>query len=153
MVTGVELHDDVALRLAGLDQRYTVGRRAIVEILEKATRPLTVPELLAAAGSRKGGAVPQSSAYRNLTMLVELGIVHRLQPGGSDMFTRYELAEELAGHHHHVTCATCGTVADVSASPRLERALAEAARIAADQTGFEVTGHHIELLGRCDACQ
>src|SRR5207253_1623526 len=83
-----------------------------------------------------------------LTLLVEVGIVHRLQGSGSDMFARYELAEELAGHHHHVTCGSCGTVADVSASPRLERALAEAARIAADQTGFEVTGHHIELLGR-----
>jgi Fe2+ or Zn2+ uptake regulation protein len=147
----VELHDDVALRLAGLDQRYTPGRRAIVEVLANATRPLTVPELLAAAGSKAGGAVPQSSAYRHLTLLVELGILHRLP--GSDEFARYELAEELAGHHHHVTCASCGTVADVSASPRLERALAEAARIAAEQTGFEVTGHHIELLGRCDGCQ
>ena len=146
----MELHDDVALRLAGLDQRYTTGRRAIVEVLANASRPLTVPELLAAAGAGAGG-VPQSSAYRNLTLLVEVGILHRLP--GSDEFARYELAEELAGHHHHVTCASCGTVADVSASPRLERALAEAARIAADQTGFEVTGHHIELLGRCDACQ
>src|SRR2546422_344352 len=143
-VAAVDVHDDVALRLAGLDQRYTPGRRAIVEVLAKASRPLTVPELLAAAGAAGEGAgtVPQSSAYRNLTLLVEVGILHRLP--GSDEFARYELAEELAGHHHHVTCASCGTVADVSASPRLERALAEAARIAADQTGFEVTGHHIE---------
>src|SRR5947208_16809181 len=57
----VELHDDVALRLAGLDQRYTPGRRAIVEVLAKSDRPLTVPELLASAGRRAGDAVPQSS--------------------------------------------------------------------------------------------
>ena len=109
-VAAVDVHDDVALRLAGLDQRYTPGRRAIVEVLAKASRPLTVPELLAAAGAAGEGAgtVPQSSAYRNLTLLVEVGILHRLP--GSDEFARYELAEELAGHH-------------------------------------------IELLGRCDACQ
>jgi Fe2+ or Zn2+ uptake regulation protein len=144
----VELHHSVADRLGRAEQRYTVGRRTIVDVLAAAGRPLTVPEVLAAADRR---ALPQSSAYRNLTVLVDAGVVHRL--AGTDDHARYELAEELAGHHHHVLCGDCGRVADVETSPGLERALADAARLVSEQTGFEVTGHRIDLVGRCGACR
>lgn len=143
-----DIHDDVALRLRRSEQRYTPGRRAVVEALLGAGRPLTVPEILDGTDRR---TLPQSSAYRNLTVLVEAGVAHRLP--GTDEFARYELAEELAGHHHHLHCDTCGVVADVSASPRLEKALADAASAAADESGFQVTGHRIELVGRCADCQ
>jgi Fur family transcriptional regulator, ferric uptake regulator len=144
----VELHHAVADRLAGLEQRYTSSRRTIVDVLAAAGRPLTVPEVLSAADR---AALPQSSAYRNLTVLVDAGVVHRLP--GTDDHARYELAEELSGHHHHLLCGDCGQVADVATSPRLERALAEAAQAVAEQTGFEVTGHRIDLVGRCGACR
>jgi Fe2+ or Zn2+ uptake regulation protein len=143
-----DVHGEAALRLAALDQRYTNGRRAIVEALNSATRPLTVPEILAAT---QRGVVPVSSAYRNLTVLLEAGVAHRLP--GADEFARYELAEELAGHHHHLLCEKCGKVADVATSSRLERALDEAARVAAAENGFDVTGHRIDLLGVCDDCR
>jgi Fe2+ or Zn2+ uptake regulation protein len=144
----MDVHDEAAIRLAALDQRYTPGRRAIVGALAASERPLTVPEIL--AGTERG-ALPQSSAYRNLSVLVEADVVHRL--AGADEFARYELTEDLAGHHHHLLCSGCGSVADVSASPRLERALAEAARLIAEESGFEVTGHRIDLLGHCANCR
>jgi Fe2+ or Zn2+ uptake regulation protein len=143
-----DVHAEASLRLAALDQRYTAGRRAIVEALIGASRPLTVPQLL--AGTQRG-VVPVSSAYRNLTVLLDAGIVHRLP--GADEFARYELAEELAGHHHHLLCGKCGAVADVATSSRLERALDEAARVAAAENGFDVTGHRIDLLGLCGDCR
>lgn len=147
-MSGVELHDEVALRLARLEQRYTTGRRTIVEVLETADRPLTVPEMIEKAPA---ATMPVSSAYRNLAVLLEAGVVHRVS--GTDEHTRFELAEELAGHHHHLLCASCGSVADVSALPRLERALADSIRIIREKTGFEVTSHRIDLLGRCEACR
>lgn len=140
-------HDEVGRRLRGLEQRYTTGRRAIIDVLRATDRPLTVPEIVEAA---RPGSVPVSSAYRNLTALVDAGVVHRV--AGTDDHGRYELAEDLAGHHHHLLCASCGAVSDISAHPRLERALADAARVAEDETGFEVTGHRIDLLGVCRAC-
>lgn len=143
----VNIHEMVTLRLTAEDQRYTSGRRAIVDVLEKSERPLTVPEILAVAGDR----LPQSSAYRNLTVLLQAGVVHRV--AGTDVQGRFELAEDLAGHHHHLLCGECGTVVDVSASPSLERALDEAARLALEQTGFEVTGHRMDLVGRCGDCR
>jgi Fe2+ or Zn2+ uptake regulation protein len=142
-----DVHDQVVRRLRAEDLRYTPGRRAIVDVLGAAERPLTVPEILERSAPR---AVPLSSAYRNLTALVEAGVAHRV--AGTDDHGRYELAEDLAGHHHHLLCDTCGVVTDIATSPRLERALAEAGRVAGEEAGFEVTGHRIDLLGRCRAC-
>jgi Fe2+ or Zn2+ uptake regulation protein len=143
---GSRLHEQVALRLAAADQRYTAGRRALVEVLGASRRPLTTPEILSMAS----GEVPQSSAYRNLTVLSEAGVVRRL--AGADDVGRFELSEELTGHHHHLVCAHCGTVVDIVASPPLERALTEAGRVVADQTGFLVSDHRIDLVGSCPDC-
>jgi len=141
------LHEQAALRLAAADQRYTAGRRALVEVLGTSPRPLTTPEILDLAP----GGVPQSSAYRNLTVLIDAGVVRRL--AGADDVGRFELSEELTGeHHHHLVCAACGTVVDVTASPLLERALSEAGRVVADETGFVVTDHRIDLVGCCPDC-
>ena len=144
--TSDQLHEEVGRRLASLDQRYTSARRALVVVLAEAGRPLTIPEVL---GLIEG--VPQSTAYRNLTVLVEAGVARRV--AGSDDHGRFELAEDLTGHHHHVICTTCGTVTDVHVAPRLEQALEAAAEAATADLGFEVSGHTIDLLGTCCSCR
>lgn len=141
----LDIHDEVGIRLAAVDQRYTAGRKAIIDVLAAAERPLTVPEI-----SQRSSSVPVSSTYRSVTALVDAGILRRV--AGVDDHGRFELSEDLAGHHHHLLCDGCGVVSDISAYPRLERALADAARVAREETGFEVTGHRIDLLGRCTAC-
>ena len=140
------IHDRVALRLASLDQRYTSLRRKLIETLATAGRPLTIPEILAAVPE-----LPQSTAYRNLTALIEIGIVQRIS--GADDHGRFELAEELSGHHHHLVCANCAKVEDIKPSPRLERALGESVRAVAREQGYEVTEHRIDLLGLCPDCR
>lgn len=142
----MQLHDRVALRLAHFDQRYTANRRSLIDALAEADRPLPIADVIDAAD------VPLSSAYRNLTVLADAGVVRRVV--GSDDAGRFELSEELSGrHHHHLVCGSCGEVADVEASPRLERALADAARTAVAGSGFEVFEHRIDLVGRCPACR
>ena len=64
-----DLHTSVAERLRDGDQRYTRGRRALVDVLEEATRPLTIQEILA-----RDKALAQSSAYRNLVILEQTGV-------------------------------------------------------------------------------
>ena len=141
------LHEEVAIRLGAAGQRYTNKRQQLIAALADAERPLTMPEVLGAAPG-----VPQSSAYRNLAVLIDAGVARKVQ--GADENGRFELAEDLSGHHHHhLVCSTCGTVEDVAASPRLERALAEAGRAAADAVGFEVIDHRIDLVGRCATCR
>lgn len=140
------IHDAVGLRLARVDQRYTHLRQLLVETLAVAGRPLSIPELLASAPE-----LPQSSAYRNMTALIEVGVVRRVT--GADDHGRFELAEELSRHHHHLVCWSCGKVEDVHASPKLERALGAAAREMAAEHGYAVSEHRLEMLGRCSQCQ
>ena len=58
-----DLHGAVGVLLGDDGQRYTAGRRSLVEVLGQAGRPLTAAEILEA------GSLPQSSAYRNLAVL------------------------------------------------------------------------------------
>jgi Fe2+ or Zn2+ uptake regulation protein len=139
------LHDVASVRLAAGDQRYTPLRRALVATLADAGRPLAVPELLE--------AIPHlalSSAYRNIATLVDVGVVRRVL--GTDERARFELAEALSSHHHHVTCERCGAVEDVAPSPRLERAVVEAAGVAAEELGYVVRAHRFDLVGVCPRC-
>jgi Fe2+ or Zn2+ uptake regulation protein len=146
MPVETSLHDAVGQRLASADQRYTAQRRRLIDILVGAGRPLTIPEILSLAPE-----LTQSSAYRNVTALIEVGVVDRI--AGTDDHGRFELAEAISGHHHHLVCTVCGTVEDLHASPKLERALGEAARAAAAEQGYEITEHRLDLFGRCTGCR
>ncbi len=87
-----------------------------------------------------------------MAVLIEAGVARRV--AGSDDLGRFELAEDLLGHHHHhLVCRTCGQVSDLPPSPRLERALAEAALRVASDTGFDVIEHRVDLVGLCANCR
>jgi len=140
-----DVRDAAATRLGAYGQRLTANREAIVETLARASRPQTIPEIL---DERPGLA--QSSVYRNLVILEEAGIVHRVL--GTDEFARWELAEHLTGHHHHLICASCGKVEDVPASAGLERSVAAAAAAITRTTGSRTEHHRLDLVGLCATC-
>jgi Fe2+ or Zn2+ uptake regulation protein len=126
-------------------QRYTPGRRALVEVLAGSDRPLTIPELLAA-----DQALALSSAYRNLAVLERAGVVRRLVT--SDEHARFELAEDLTEHHHHLICGRCGRIDDFTVSPQLERSLEAALGRVVAATGFRPDHHRLDLVGTCADC-
>ena len=140
-----EIHVTAAQRLRADGQRYTTNRRLLVEILEATDRPLTIADML-----EQNPELALSSAYRNLAVLERAGVVHRLVT--SDEFARFELAEDLTEHHHHLICSSCGSMADFTISPELEKALDKAfSRVAAD-VGFRAEHHRLDLLGHCADC-
>lgn len=139
------LHDEVAARLRDVGQRYTGNRRALVDVLDRVARPVPIPEILEA-----DRALPQSSVYRNLSVLEAAGVVRRVL--GVDEFARYELAEHLTDHHHHLVCTSCGAVTDVRLSPRLERSVERAIEEIAGEAGFHLSGHRLDLVGTCADC-
>jgi Fur family ferric uptake transcriptional regulator len=141
------LHRRVGSLLDARGQRYTSGRRGLIEALAALGRPATTGELVVAAPG-----LATSTTYRNLTVLSEAGAVTRVS--GADEFGRFELSEQLSGeHHHHVVCAGCGIVLDARVSARLEAALEEAGRAVAEANDFTIIGHRLELVGRCGACR
>lgn len=142
----LDVHSFIGGRLHDLGQRYTSGRRTLVDVLGRAGRPLTTAELVA---SRRG--LSQSTTYRNLALLEQAGVVHKVI--GGDEFTRYELAEELTGrHHHHLVCVRCGAVEDFEAPGKVERGLADAIGHLTEGTGFRTEAHRLDLLGTCANC-
>lgn len=140
-----ELHAVAAERLAALGQRYTASRRSIVEALQKADRPVTIPQLLKL---RRG--LVQSSAYRNLAVLEQASIVHRIIT--TDEFARYELAEDLTEHHHHLICSSCGTVDDFVVPDDVEMSVEKALRKIAKRQGFTAAAHRLDVIGLCARC-
>ena len=141
-----EVERGVQARLALVDQRFTANRRLLVEILRDAPRPLTMPELL-----EHGDGLAQSSVYRNLVVLEHAGAVRRIVT--DDEFARYELAEDLTGHHHHhLVCSTCGAVEDVTVPEEIEALFDSALVAVAAERGFSVDAHRLDLLGRCKDC-
>lgn len=140
-----EIDDQVTALLRRADQRYTSGRRRLVAVLQTGDGPLTINQILEADRS-----LPQSSVYRNLMILEEVGAVARIVT--RDDFARYELAEHLTEHHHHLICSICGDVTDFYLETRAEASLDRALQRAADKAGFEVETHRLDLLGTCGSC-
>jgi len=140
-----ELHLTAAQRLRGAGLRYTGSRRAVVGVLARSDRPLTIPEIL-----DEDPSLAQSSAYRNLTELISAGVVHRIVVG--DEYSHFELAEDLTSHHHHLVCTRCGRVADMTLSDDLELRLDKALDRIARAAGFSQEHHRLDVLGVCAAC-
>jgi Fe2+ or Zn2+ uptake regulation protein len=139
-----DLHTTAAGRLRGVGQRYTRQREALVEVLERAGKPLSIAEIVEI---RTG---PQSSVYRNLSVLEHAGVVRRVVAEGE--FARFELAEELTEHHHHLICSTCGKVEDVTIPRDLETTMDRTVDRLARRSGFASVRHRLDLIGTCRAC-
>lgn len=145
-VAAADIAHHVATKLAEIGQRFTTGRRVIVESLMDAQRPLSIPEIL-----DKTSGLAQSSAYRNLTVLENAGVVVRVIT--TDEWARFELSEDLTGHHHHMVCSVCGSVADVRIPDKIEHELDAALQKVAHKAGFEMAHHRLDVVGVCTTCR
>jgi Fe2+ or Zn2+ uptake regulation protein len=141
-----ELHELVEIHLRRIDQRYTSGRQAVVTLLATFGRPMSISDISDALPD-----VPRSSAYRHLSDLQLAGVVRRI--AANDEFARFELAEDLTHHHHHLLCTLCGKVIDVTPSPRFERTVAAMVADLTSQQGFQATSHALDVIGHCATCQ
>jgi Fur family ferric uptake transcriptional regulator len=141
-----DLHGFVEVFLRRVDQRYTSGRRAVVELLASFGRPVSISEIEA-----KIPEIPRSSAYRHLSDLQKAGVVRRI--AASDEFARFELAEDFLHHHHHLLCSSCGRVIDVTPTPAFERTVAKMVHELTDEQGFLATSHALDVIGHCAYCR
>ena len=137
--------EEIDRRLARAGQRWTKGRRAVIEAFEGITNPLSVTELQ----TKVGPTVPLSSLYRILSDLVDAKVIIKLE--FAEGFARFEFDEGLADHHHHLVCTECGSVADLELHD-LETALDNVTRGIKRRTGFAVRNHRLDFFGLCTDC-
>jgi len=140
------LHDDVASLLRSGDHRYTTGRQQVISALHAADGPVTILDIL-----QLDTGLAQSSVYRNLSILEEVGAVTRIM--ALDDHARFELAEALTDHHHHhLICTVCGSVSDFELMPDTESTLKRAIAKVSRSAKFAVDSHRLDLLGSCNSC-
>jgi len=137
----------VGVHLRSRGARFTAARRLVVRTLAVAAGPLGAADLHRAARRR----IPLSSLYRTLAVLEEAGVLAREHHATG--VARFELAEWLTGHHHHLVCASCGEVADVAVDPETERTITGLVEQVARGAGYRTTGHRIDIEGLCPACR
>jgi Fur family ferric uptake transcriptional regulator len=145
-VVNEALHGLVQQRLRQISQRYTNGRREVVELLADAGHPVSIEDI-----AERAPRLPRSSAYRHLVDLQQAGVVRRVS--ANDDYFRFELAEDITEHHHHLLCTRCGKVLDVTPTPAFEQAMANYLDRLARVNGFIGLDHRLDVLGACSGCQ
>lgn len=136
----------VMQHLADAGVRYSTGRRAVIRVLSSADGPRSAAEL----HDELGPAVPLSSLYRSLAVLTKTTVISPHH--GANGVTRYELAEWLTGHHHHLVCISCGAVDDITPPPELEADLESVVALLTAHGQFSPRGHALEIEGVCSVC-
>jgi Fur family transcriptional regulator, ferric uptake regulator len=139
------VREEIDRRLAKSGQRWTKGRRLVLEALQGAGAPMSATELQA----KVGPSVPLSSLYRIISDLVQANVLIKLE--FAEGFARFELDEGLADHHHHLVCTECGSVADLEL-PDLEIALDATSKPIKKRSGFQVVTHRLDFFGLCRDC-
>ena len=140
------LHGLVQQRLRRISQRYTNGRREVVELLADAGHPVSIEDI-----AERAPRLPRSSAYRHLVDLQQAGVVRRVS--ANDDYFRFELAEDITEHHHHLLCTLCGKVLDVTPTPAFEQAMSHYLDRLGNVNGFIGLDHRLDVLGACSDCQ
>lgn len=130
-------------RLRARGRRLTVQRRAVLQAMA-ALGCARDPHEIFQRAKRIYSRLGLVTVYRTLDALTREGLAQpvMLQPGQ----TLFELTDTGA-HHHHLVCVSCGTVW------RLDKCDLRPFHRAAGATGFQVTGHRLELLGLCGRCR
>jgi Fe2+ or Zn2+ uptake regulation protein len=122
-------------------QSLTETRLAVFKALQD-KEPQTMREVVAACA----GQVDRASVYRTISLFERLGIAQRLQIGWK---YKLELGDAFHRHHHHLTCAKCGTTIPLPEDRQLEARLHMLSRT----QDFIMKGHQLEIQGLCRNCQ
>lgn len=95
---GVSKNHDCKEELRAAGSRATPGRLALLGVLERARRPMTVAEL-----ELKLPEINEVTLYRAAEALCVAGL---LRKGMREGVMQYEYAGRP--HHHHMVCTDCG---------------------------------------------
>lgn len=125
--------------------RTTKLRTALLEILQEAPAPLSVPEMQAAL--TPAGLVPnKTSLYREVEVLLDSQIANEATISGVR-----KVYISASGHHHHFVCKNCDRTLCID-DPALEEALTKIEGTIAGQNGVSITQHDLTFYGHCSYC-
>jgi Fur family transcriptional regulator, ferric uptake regulator len=123
--------------------RATDARRATIGVLLNTGQVHLSAEDIVSQVKLQHPEVAESTIYRNLATLEDLGVVEHVHLGHGP--STYHLTEDS---HQHLLCERCGKVIEVP-----EETFAPLANQLAATYGFQIHPRHFAIMGLCRRCQ
>ena len=126
-------------------EKFTIQREVILETLYNSDEHLT-PEALHQLIQKQHPELKTGIAtiYRTLSRLEESDIVTSLSFGVQGK--KYELGAK--DHHDHMICTECGSIIEF-----VDDEIEKRQHKIADEFGFKMTDHSMQIYGICRDCQ
>ena len=135
------MRDDPAKILRDHGVQVTAQRLAVLRAVSG--RPHCTADDVAEEVRAGIGAISRQAVYDALGILVEKGILRRIQPAGSA--ARYE--DRVGDNHHHLICRICGKTVDVDCAVGDTPCLT-----AANAAGYLIDEAEVIYWGTCPNC-
>ena len=132
---------DPAAFLRQRGYRVTGQRLAVLRAVTR--EPHVTADAVAETVRAEMGAISLQAVYDVLGVLVDVGLVRRIQPAGSP--ARFEA--RVSDNHHHVICRSCGRTDDVDCAVGFAPCLT-----ASDDHGFSIDEAEVIYWGLCPDC-
>jgi len=135
--------DALNAQLSEQGYKLTRQRKAVVEVVTQAHTRWSAADVFTQA-QRVCPDLGLTTVYRTLEILEQMGVIRRVHL--DDGCEGFALAS--AEHGHHLICRRCQETIefeDCNVNALLKRV--------AEQTGFTVEQHWLELVGVCPRCQ
>jgi Fe2+ or Zn2+ uptake regulation protein len=140
MLAGMASDPQQVLREHGL--QVTAQRLAVLRAV--ARHPHATVEQILAVVRADIGTLSRQSAYDALNVLVEHGVLQRIQPVGSP--ARFE--DRVGDNHHHLVCRSCGDLVDVDCAVGYTPCLTPA-----QDWSYDIDEAEVVYWGTCPVCQ
>ena len=132
--------------------RFTRLRELILDILKSKKGHLSVEDIYSEL-IKKCSGVNLTTVYRNLEILVELGIVEKFDFG--DGRARFELIiekkEQNECGHHHLVCMKCGKIINFECTS-VDKHQSEIEAVES-KYNFKIEDHLVQFRGLCSKCK
>lgn len=128
------------LRQHGL--QVTAQRLAVLRAVSG--QPHITADGVAEMANGEIGAISRQAVYDALGIMVDKGLIRRIQPMGSP--ARYET--RVGDNHHHLICRVCGRVVDVNCAVGSAPCLTPS-----EDMDYEIDEAEVVYWGRCPECR
>lgn len=135
------MEESQQLKEAGL--KITMPRLKVLQILEQSPEHHLSAEGVYKALLDLGEDVGLATVYRVLTQFEVAGLVSRHNFEGG--YSVFELTQ--GEHHDHLVCVKCGRVEEF-----LDDMIEQRQKLIAENAGFKMTDHSLNIYGLCPTC-
>jgi Fur family ferric uptake transcriptional regulator len=125
------------------DHGIQVTAQRLATLRAVSARPHSTADAIAEHVRTDIGAISRQAVYDTLGLLVERGLIRRIQPAGSPAL--YE--DRVGDNHHHLICRICGKTVDVECAARKTPCMT-----ADTDSGFQIDEVEVVYWGTCPAC-